>query len=49
VPSDRIRSLDEWKTDVGFGVDAGGIAAYVTKALTDNEPVRVYIRLERRF
>ncbi|HWA15212.1 MAG TPA: BamA/TamA family outer membrane protein [Gemmatimonadales bacterium] len=49
VPSDRIRSLDEWKADVGVGIDAGGIAAYVTKALTDNEPVRFYLRLERRF
>jgi hypothetical protein len=49
VPSDRIRSLDEWKADVGVGIDAGGVAAYVTKALTDNEPVRFYLRLERRF
>ncbi len=49
VPSDRIRSFDEWKADVGVGIDAGGIAAYVTKALTDNQPVRVYLRLERRF
>jgi hypothetical protein len=49
VPSDRLRSIDEWKADVGVGIDAGGIAAYVTKALTDNEPVRFYLRLERRF
>lgn len=49
VPSNRIRSLDEWKADVGVGIDAGGIAAYVTKALTDGEPIRFYLRLERRF
>jgi hypothetical protein len=49
VPSNRIRSIDEWKADVGVGIDAGGIAGYITKALTDNEPVRFYLRLERRF
>ncbi len=49
VPSNRLRSLDEWKADVGVGIDAGGVAAYVAKALTDGEPIRVYLRLERRF
>lgn len=49
VPTNRIRSLSEWKADAGVGVDAGGIAVYLVKALTDGEPVRVYLRLERRF
>jgi hypothetical protein len=49
VPSNRIRSLAEWKADAGIGIDAGGIAVYLVKAVTDGEPVRVYIRLERRF
>lgn len=49
VPSDRIRSLAEWKADAGVGIDAGGVAVYLVKALTDGEPVRVYLRLERRF
>ncbi len=49
VPSDRIRSLTEWKADVGVGLDAGGLAVYLTKAVTDGEPVRVYLRLGRRF
>ncbi|HXI20344.1 MAG TPA: hypothetical protein VNH46_04625, partial [Gemmatimonadales bacterium] len=49
VPSDRIRSIGEWKADVGVGLDAGGIAAYLVKAVTDGEPVRFYLRLARRF
>lgn len=49
VPSDRIRDLREWKADAGVGIDAGGVAVYLVKAVTDGEPVRVYIRLERRF
>jgi hypothetical protein len=49
VPNDRIRSISEWKADVGLGIDAGGLAVYLAKAVTDGEPVRVYLRLERRF
>lgn len=49
VPSDRIRALSEWRADVGVGLDAGGIAAYLAKAVTDGEPVRFFLRLERRF
>ncbi len=49
VPTNRIRSLSEWKADAGVGIDAGGIAVYLVKAVTDGEPLRVYLRLERRF
>jgi len=49
VRSDRIPSLDEWKADVGVGLDAGEIAAYLAKGLTDGEPVRFLVRLQRRF
>jgi hypothetical protein len=49
VPSSRIRSLSEWKADVGVGIDAGGLAVYLVKAMTDGEALRVYLRLERRF
>ena len=49
VPSNRLRSISEWKADAGVGIDAGGIAAYVVKALTDGEPLRVFVRLQRRF
>jgi Omp85 superfamily domain len=49
VPSDRIRALSEWKADVGVGLDAGGVALYLVKAVTDGEPLRLYVRLERRF
>ena len=49
VPDGRIPSLDEWMYDVGVGLDAGGIGAYLSKALTEGEPVRFFVRLQRRF
>ena len=49
VPTDRIRALSEWKADVGVGFDAGGVALYLAKAVTDGEPIRIFLRLERRF
>jgi hypothetical protein len=49
VASDRIPSLDTWKADAGIGFDAGGASVYLVKALTDGEPVRVFLRLARRF
>lgn len=49
VPSNRIRAISEWKADVGAGLDAGGVALYLAKAVTDGEPVRLFLRLDRRF
>ncbi|MGH7703544.1 MAG: BamA/TamA family outer membrane protein, partial [Gemmatimonadales bacterium] len=49
VPNNRIPNLNEWKADAGVGIDAGGIGVYLTKALTDGEPVRLFVRLRRRF
>jgi hypothetical protein len=49
VPSDRIPSLHEWKPDVGIGLDAGQIGAYLAKGLSGDEPVRFLVRLQRRF
>ena len=49
VPVGRIPSLREWKADVGVGLDAGEIGAYLAKSLTGGEPVRFFVRLQRRF
>lgn len=49
VPDARIPTLAEWLYDVGIGLDAGGIGAYLSKALSDGQPVRFFIRLQRRF
>jgi hypothetical protein len=49
VPVNRIPSLHEWKTDVGIGLDAGQIGAYLAKSLSESEPVRFIVRLQRRF
>jgi hypothetical protein len=49
VPVNRIPSFHEWKTDVGVGLDAGQIGAYLVKSLSEGEPVRLLVRLQRRF
>jgi hypothetical protein len=49
VPNNKIRSITEWKADLGIGLDAGGVGAYLAKSLSDGEPVRFFLRLERRF
>lgn len=49
VPSNRIPNLNEWDADFGVGLDAGGIGAYVAKALSDDEAIRFILRLQRRF
>ena len=49
VPVNRSPSLREWKVDVGVGLDAGAIGAYLAKSLSEGEPVRFLVRLQRRF
>jgi hypothetical protein len=49
VTPNRIPSFSEWKADVGVGLDAGEIGAYLAKSLTQGEPVRFLVRLQRRF
>jgi hypothetical protein len=49
VPVNRIPSLEEWKADVGVGLDAGEIGAYLAKSLSGGEPIKFLVRLQRRF
>jgi len=49
VPSNRIPVLREWATDVGVGLDTGGLGLYAATALSGDEPIRFTIRLQRRF
>ena len=49
VPNDRIPAFREWRADVGVGIDAGGIGAYLAKGFSNGEPVQFTIRLEQRF
>lgn len=49
VPNNRIPAFKEWKADIGVGIDAGGVGVYLARALTDGQPVRVSLRLTRRF
>lgn len=49
VPGDRIQSIAEWRSDIGVGLDVGTFGVYVAKALADPEPVRLGLRVSRRF
>jgi len=49
VPVNRLPALKEWAFDVGAGLDAGGIGAYLAKSLSEGEPVKFVVRLQRRF
>jgi hypothetical protein len=49
VPAGSIQSLNEWRADIGAGIDAGWIGAYLARSLTEDGPVRLSFRLQRRF
>jgi hypothetical protein len=49
VPVNRIPSIEEWKVDVGIGLDAGEIGAYIAKGISEDESVKFLVRLQRRF
>jgi hypothetical protein len=49
VAVDRIPSIGEWKVDLGVGLDAGAIGAYLAKGLSEGGPVKLLVRLQRRF
>jgi len=49
VPVNRLPALKEWAFDVGAGIDAGGIAAYLAKSVSEGEAVKFVVRLQRRF
>jgi hypothetical protein len=49
VPPDRLPVLSEWALDLGFGLDAGEIGAYLAKSVSTGESVKFVVRLQRRF
>jgi len=49
VPVNRFPALKEWALDIGVGLDTGGIGAYLAKSVSEGEPVRFMVRLQRRF
>lgn len=49
-PSGLMPPLSTYKTDLGLGIDFGGIGVYAAKAVTDAAPgVQFIVRLTRRF
>lgn len=49
VPSNRIQTASEWRSDAGVGIDGGTFGVYLAKAIADPEPVRFLFRIQRRF
>ena len=49
VPANRIPVLKEWAGDLGVGLDAGEIGAYLAKSVSSDESVKFVVRLQRRF
>jgi hypothetical protein len=48
--SGRIPSFDTFRTDLGAGLDFGGVGLYLAKAMSSpGEPLRVFVRLHHRF
>jgi hypothetical protein len=47
--SGRIPSLNTFRTDIGGGVDFGGVGFYLAKAMSSPEPLRFFVRLRHRF
>ncbi len=49
-PSGLLPPFATFKSDIGVGIDFGGLGMYVAKALSDgSEPPRFIVRLARRF
>ena len=49
VPVNRLPVLREWSLDLGIGLDAGEIGAYLAKSISSDESVKFVVRLQRRF
>jgi hypothetical protein len=48
--SGRIPSFDTFRTDIGGGLDFGGVGFYLAKAMSSSgEPLRAFLRLRHRF
>jgi hypothetical protein len=48
--SGRIPSFDTFRTDIGGGLDFGGVGFYLAKAMSDSDdPLRAFVRLRHRF
>ena len=49
-PKDELPPMDTFRTDVGLGLDFGGLGVYAAKSLSrSEEPVNFFLRLQRRF
>lgn len=49
VPVGRLPALKEWAFDLGVGLDAGEVGAYLAKSVSTDESVKFVVRLKRRF
>jgi hypothetical protein len=49
VPAGKLQALEEWRSDIGVGLDAGMLGAYVAQPLNGGDGLRFSLRLSRRF
>ncbi|HXT14537.1 MAG TPA: hypothetical protein VN706_02825 [Gemmatimonadaceae bacterium] len=47
--SNSFPSLSSFRSDLGLGLDIGGVGIYAAKALSSAEPVNFFVRLRHRF
>ena len=47
--SGEFPSLSTFRSDVGLGLDFGGIGIYGAKAIVASEPMNFFFRLRHRF
>ena len=46
---DQFPPFSTFRTDLGAGLDFGGVGFYIAKAMTANQPIRWFVRLRHRF
>jgi hypothetical protein len=50
LPADKLPTLDNFRTDLGLGIDFGPLGFYLAKSVgPDQQPVSFFVRMGRRF
>ena len=49
VPSNRLESISEWRSDIGVGLDNRWLGIFLAKSVADNDPLRLFLRIRPRF
>ncbi len=49
VPTNRVQSIAEWRSDIGVGLDNRWLGIFLAKSVADNDPLRLFVRIRPRF